>query len=184
MLHDRVMVKTGGGPGERTTRAGIVIPATAAVAKRLVWGEVAAVGQHVRSVKTGDRVLPGRVLIAPGGMHMRVKRSGGIYEVECREGEKVSGHCPSVDVLMHSVAEEAGANALGVMLTGMGSDGAEGMLAMRRKGARTVAQDERTCVVFGMPKVAFEKGGAERLLPLDAIPDAVLGCLEGKGGAR
>jgi two-component system chemotaxis response regulator CheB len=139
---------------------------------------------EVREAKTGDRVLPGRVLIAPGGMHMRVKRSGGIYEVECREGEKVSGHCPSVDVLMHSVAEEAGANALGVMLTGMGSDGAEGMLAMRRKGARTVAQDERTCVVFGMPKVAFEKGGAERLLPLDAIPDAVLGCLEGKGGAR
>jgi two-component system chemotaxis response regulator CheB len=136
---------------------------------------------EVREAKNGDRVLPGRVLIAPGGMQMRVKRSGGIYEVDCRPGDKVSGHCPSVDVLMRSVAEEVGANALGIMLTGMGSDGAEGMLAMRGKGARTVAQDEKTCVVFGMPKVAYEKGGAERLLPLDAIPDAILGCLAGEG---
>lgn len=138
---------------------------------------------EVREAKSGDRILPGRVLVAPGGLHMKVKRSGGIYEVDCRPAEKVSGHCPSVDVLMHSVAAEVGANSLGIMLTGMGSDGAEGMLAMRRKGARTVAQDERTCVVFGMPKVAWEKGGAERLLPLDAIPDAILGCLAGEGGA-
>lgn len=136
---------------------------------------------EVREAKNGDRVLPGRVLVAPGGMQMRVKRSGGIYEVDCRLGEKVSGHCPSVDVMMRSVAEEVGANALGIMLTGMGSDGAEGMLAMRGKGARTVAQDEKTCVVFGMPKVAYEKGGAERLLPLDSIPDAILGCLAGEG---
>ncbi len=132
---------------------------------------------EVREAKTGDRILPGRVLIAPGGMQMRVKRSGGIYEVECKPGDKVSGHCPSVDVLMQSVAQDVGANALGIMLTGMGSDGAEGMLAMRKKGARTVAQDEATCVVFGMPKVAYEKGGAERLVPLDSIPGSILGHL-------
>jgi two-component system chemotaxis response regulator CheB len=133
---------------------------------------------EVREAQSGDRVLPGRVLIAPGGLQMRVKRSGGIYEVHCFGEEKVSGHCPSVDVLMQSVAAEVGANSVGVMLTGMGSDGADGMLAMRRKGARTVAQDEKTCVVFGMPKVAFEKGGAESLAPLDAIPDAVLDFLD------
>ncbi len=135
---------------------------------------------EVKEAKSGDRVLPGRVLIAPGGLHMKVRRSGGIYEVDCREGEKVSGHCPSVDVLMGSVAQEVGANALGIMLTGMGGDGAEGMLAMRKKGARTVAQDEKTCVVFGMPKVAFEKGGAECLLPLDSIPGKILGILAGE----
>jgi two-component system chemotaxis response regulator CheB len=133
---------------------------------------------EVREAQSGDRVLPGRVLVAPGGMQMRVKRSGGIYEVICRGEDKVSGHCPSVDVLMHSVAEEVGANSIGIMLTGMGSDGAEGLLAMRRKGSRTVAQDEKSSVVFGMPKVAFEKGGAETLLPLDDIPDSVLGLLK------
>lgn len=129
---------------------------------------------EVREAQTGDRIIPGRVLIAPGGLQMSVRRSGGIYEVVCKEGEKVSGHCPSVDVMMHSVAAEVGGNAVGVILTGMGGDGAEGMLAMRKKGARTVVQDEATCVVFGMPKVALEKGGAECARPIDAIPDAVL----------
>ena len=137
---------------------------------------------EVREAVSGDRIIPGRVLIAPGGLQMRVHRSGGIYEVICQEGEKVSGHCPSVDVMMNSVAQEVGANSLGIMLTGMGSDGAEGMLAMRKKGARTVAQNEATCVVYGMPKQAFEKGGAESVQPLDAIPDIILNYLhKGKG---
>lgn len=136
---------------------------------------------EVKEAASGDRVLPGRVLIAPGGRHMKVVRSGGIYQVLCEPGETVSGHCPSVDVLMRSVAEQVGANALGVMLTGMGADGAEGMLAMRRSGARTVAQDQATSVVFGMPKIAFERGGAERLLPIDRIPHEVIKLLSGAG---
>ncbi|HKP96754.1 MAG TPA: chemotaxis response regulator protein-glutamate methylesterase [Fibrobacteria bacterium] len=133
---------------------------------------------EVREAQNGDRIVPGRVLIAPGGVHLRVRRSGGIYEAVCRGDEKVSGHCPSVDVMMQSVAADVGANAVGVMLTGMGSDGAEGMLAMRKKGARTVVQDEATCVVYGMPKVALEKGGGECARPLDSIPDTVLHYLE------
>jgi two-component system chemotaxis response regulator CheB len=135
--------------------------------------------KEVKEAASGDRVLPGRVLIAPGGRHMKVVRSGGVYQVTCEPGETVSGHCPSVDVLMHSVAEHAGANAVGVMLTGMGSDGAAGMLAMRQAGARNLAQDQATSVVFGMPKVAFERGGAERLLPIDRIPAEVLNLLTG-----
>lgn len=129
---------------------------------------------EVREAVTGDRVLAGRVLVAPGGSHMRVTRSGGVYLVECRPGDKVSGHCPSVDVLMESVAESAGANSLGIVLTGMGHDGSDGLLAMRKSGARTVAQDEATSVVFGMPKVAYEKGAAECLQPLDRIAPTAL----------
>ncbi|OGR01534.1 MAG: chemotaxis response regulator protein-glutamate methylesterase [Deltaproteobacteria bacterium RIFOXYD12_FULL_50_9] len=132
---------------------------------------------QVKEAETGDRVMPGRILIAPGEKHMQVRRSGGIYEVECKAGEKVSGHCPSVDVLMHSVAQHVGRNAIGVMLTGMGRDGAEGMLAMRKAGARNLAQDERTSVVFGMPKEAFENGGAECLVPLEKIAEASLALL-------
>lgn len=134
---------------------------------------------EVKEATSGDRVLPGRILIAPGGRHMKVARSGGLYQVVCEPGETVSGHCPSVDVLMHSVAEQVGANAVGVMLTGMGADGAAGMLAMRRAGARTLAQDQATSVVFGMPKVAFERGAAERLLPIDRIPAEVMQLLAG-----
>jgi two-component system chemotaxis response regulator CheB len=132
---------------------------------------------EVKEAETGDRIMPGRVLIGPGGMHMRVVRSGGIYQVECKPGDPVSGHCPSVDVLMHSVAKHVGANAIGVMLTGMGSDGADGMLAMRQAGARNLAQDEASSVVFGMPKVAYERGGAERLLPLEQLAPAVIDLL-------
>ncbi|MCX8043314.1 MAG: chemotaxis response regulator protein-glutamate methylesterase [Desulfobacterota bacterium] len=132
---------------------------------------------EVKEAENGDRVMPGRVLIAPGDYHMKVRRSGGFYYVDCVKGEKVNGHCPSVDVLMHSVAEHVGANAVGVMLTGMGGDGADGMVAMRKAGARTIAQDEKTCVVFGMPKVAYERGGAERLVPLDNIAQTVLSYL-------
>jgi len=129
---------------------------------------------EVKEAESGDRVRPGRVLIAPGGKHMRVIRSGGIYEVICEPGEKVSGHCPSVDVMMNSVAQHVGANAVGVMLTGMGSDGANGMLAMRQAGARNIAQNKESSVVFGMPAVAFERGGAERLVDLDEIAPSVL----------
>nr|WP_282432913.1 chemotaxis response regulator protein-glutamate methylesterase [Pelotomaculum propionicicum] len=135
---------------------------------------------EVLEAKSGDRVLPGRVLVAPGGYHMTVRRSGGMYLVDCQKGENVNGHCPSVEVLFESVAKYVGANAIGVMLTGMGSDGADGMLSMRRAGARTLAQDEATSVVYGMPKVAYERGGVECLVPLDAIPNTILGMLGGK----
>jgi two-component system chemotaxis response regulator CheB len=132
---------------------------------------------EVREAVSGDRIIAGRVLVAPGGSHLRVKRSGGVYLVECQPGDKVSGHCPSVDVMMASVAEHAGANAVGIVLTGMGHDGSDGLLAMRRQGARTVAQDEATSVVFGMPKTAYEKGGAECLKPLDEIAPTAMGYL-------
>ena len=111
---------------------------------------------------------------------MKVRRSGGIYQVNCQKGENVNGHCPSVEVLFQSVAKYVGANAIGVMLTGMGGDGAEGMLAMRRAGARTLAQDEATSVVFGMPKVAYQLGGAECLVPLANIPSRIMNLLSGR----
>ncbi len=135
---------------------------------------------QVKEAENGDRVRAGLVLVAPGGQQMKVVRSGGFYEVRIGGTEKVSGHCPSVDVLMHSVAEQVGANAVGAMLTGMGQDGSEGMLAMKKAGARNIAQDEATSVVFGMPKVAFEKGGAERLVPLDRVAPSLLGLLTEK----
>ncbi len=129
--------------------------------------EISAV--EVKEASEGDRILTGRVLIAPGGMHLTVSRSGGHYLVHCKPGSPVSGHCPSVDVMMRSVAESVGANAVGAILTGMGSDGADGLKQMREAGARTLAQDEESCVVFGMPKQAFQNGGAEKLVPLDKI---------------
>ncbi len=132
---------------------------------------------QVKEAMSGDRVMPGRILIAPGEKHLRVHRSGGMYEVECRPGEKVSGHCPSVDVMMHSVAAHAGRNAVGIMLTGMGRDGAAGMLAMRQAGARNIAQDKQSSVVFGMPKEAFANGGAEQLVVLTKIAETSLALL-------
>ncbi|MDY0291837.1 MAG: chemotaxis response regulator protein-glutamate methylesterase [Desulfuromonadaceae bacterium] len=135
---------------------------------------------EVKEAETGDRIRSGRILIAPGAKQLTVVRSGGMYLVRCEPGEKVSGHCPSVDVMMHSIAKNVGANAIGVMLTGMGSDGAEGMLAMRNAGARNIAQDEASCVVFGMPKVAYEKGGAEKLVPLENIAAKVISMLTEK----
>jgi len=133
---------------------------------------------EVKEAETGDRVMPGRILLAPGDYHMTILRSGGVYRVDCSKGEKVCGHCPSVEVMMNSVAKNVGANAVGVMLTGMGSDGAGGMLAMREAGARTLAQDEASSVVFGMPKVAYEGGGAERLVPLEKIAGEVLALVQ------
>jgi two-component system, chemotaxis family, protein-glutamate methylesterase/glutaminase len=122
---------------------------------------------EVKEAADGDRVIKGRILVAPGGLHMAVRRSGGRYVVKCYEDEKVNGHIPSVDVLFHSIAKHVGSNAMGVILTGMGRDGAEGMREMRNTGARTLAQDERTSVVFGMPKEAYAYGGAERLVGIE-----------------
>lgn len=117
---------------------------------------------RVKEARTGDRVLPGTVLIAPGGdKHMHLVKVNGMYQVEVKHGPKVNGHCPSVDVLFDSVARVAGPNALGIILTGMGGDGAKGLLAMRKAGARTIGQDESTCVVYGMPKVAYDLGAVE-----------------------
>ncbi len=117
---------------------------------------------QVKEARTGDRVLPGHMLIAPGGdTHMHLVKVNGVYQVECKKGPKVNGHCPSVDVMFESVARVAGDNAVGIILTGMGGDGAKGLLAMRNAGARTIGQDESTCVVYGMPKVAYDLKAVE-----------------------
>ena len=129
---------------------------------------------RVREAKNGDRVVPGAALIAPGGRHMLLRRNGAQYFVEVMDGPLVSRHRPSVDVLFRSVAKSAGANALGVIMTGMGDDGAAGLLEMRQAGAQTVAQDEESCVVFGMPKEAIKRGGVARTLPLTAISHEIL----------
>jgi len=128
----------------------------------------------VREAKDGDRVLPGRALIAPGGRHMMLKRSGAQYYVAVVDGPVVNRHKPSVDVLFRSVAQIAGRNALGVIMTGMGDDGARGMKEMHDAGAQTVAEDESTCVVFGMPKVAIDMGGVDKIVPLDRIPQEII----------
>ena len=135
---------------------------------------------QVKEAEHGDRVRSGLILIAPGGKQLEVVRSGGFYEIHLGEEKKVSGHCPSVDVMMRSVAKHAGANAVGTMLTGMGQDGAEGMLAMKQAGARCISQDEASSIVFGMPRVAYENGGAERLVPLDKIAASILNLLTEK----
>lgn len=129
---------------------------------------------EVKEAQHGDRVVAGRILIAPGDMHLKVIRSGGRYEVVLSQEDKVNGHRPSVDVMMKSVAEYVGANACGVILTGMGNDGAHGLKAMRDAGATTFGQDEATSVVFGMPKVAQEVGAVQTVLPLDKIGAAVV----------
>lgn len=132
----------------------------------------------VKEAKTGDWLEPGKVLIAPGDQHMKIKKLGERFRVEIFEGDKVNGHCPSVDVLFESVAREAGSSAIGIMLTGMGYDGARGLLSMRRKGARTIGQDEQSSVVYGMPKVAFEIGAVEKQSPLQDIPRVLLSMIK------
>ncbi len=129
---------------------------------------------RVKEAEDGDRVLVGHALIAPGNFHMGLRRSGAQYSVHVHMASPVNRHRPSVDVLFDSVAEWAGRNAVGVIMTGMGADGARGLLAMRQAGARTIAQDETTCVVFGMPKEAIELGAAEAVLPLPRIAPAAL----------
>lgn len=128
----------------------------------------------VKEAENNDTVLRGQVLIAPGNYHMLLQRSGTRYYVEIREGPLVSRHRPSVDVLFRSAARYAGKNALGVIMTGMGDDGAKGMLELKQAGAYTIAQDETSCVVFGMPKEAIKLDAVDSILPLDDIADAVL----------
>jgi two-component system chemotaxis response regulator CheB len=128
----------------------------------------------VKEAEDGDSVIRGLVLIAPGNKHLLLKRSGARYFVEVRDGPLVSRHRPSVDVLFRSVARYAGRNAVGVIMTGMGDDGAKGLDEMKQAGAHTLAQDEASCVVFGMPHEAIKQGGVARVLPLDAIAPEVL----------
>ncbi len=131
----------------------------------------------VKEAQTGDRVLPGQVLIAPGDRQMRLVKINGLYQVECKGNERVNGHCPSVDVLFNSVAKVAGKNAVGVILTGMGGDGAKGLLQMRNAGAPTIGQDEASCVVYGMPKVAYDIGAVQYKMTLTAIAGKVYSLL-------
>jgi two-component system chemotaxis response regulator CheB len=128
----------------------------------------------VKEAEDGDEVVPGRAFIAPGGHHMRLVRAGGGYRVRLDQSPPVNRHRPSVDVLFHSVAEVAGGNAVGLLLTGMGADGARGLAALRAARARTIAEDESSCVVFGMPREAIALGAAEYVLPLPEISTAVL----------
>lgn len=126
---------------------------------------------HVKEAKTGDIVKAGHVLIAPGGdAHMQIVKMNGVYQIVCKPGMKVNGHCPSVDVLFQSVADVAKDRAVGIILTGMGGDGAKGLLAMKNAGAKTIGQDETTCVVYGMPKVAYEMGAVDYQEKLTDIP--------------
>ena len=129
---------------------------------------------EVREAKHGDRVHPGLALIAPGGLQMRVVRMGSGYGVSCTKEEKVNGHCPSVDVLFDSVAIHARGKALGILLTGMGADGAAGLLRMRKNGAYTIGQDKDSCVVYGMPMEAYKIGAVCQQASLAAIPQAVM----------
>lgn len=133
---------------------------------------------EVKEAKSGDTISIGQALIAPGDLHMVLRRSGHRYYVELGGGEKVSGHRPSVDVMFNSVAKTAGSNAVGVILTGMGADGAKGMLNMRNAGSMTFGQDERSSTVYGMPKVAFELGGVIKQNALSALPQDILDFLE------
>jgi two-component system chemotaxis response regulator CheB len=140
---------------------------------------------RVREAQSGDRILPGHVLIAPGGaQHMEVSRSGAQSFVRLVASAPVNHHRPSVDVLFDSCAKTLGSNVVGAILTGMGADGASGMLAMRRAGARTVAQDEATSVVFGMPKEAIARGGAEFVVPLSGVAPALLRLASGAAPRR
>ncbi len=128
----------------------------------------------VSEARDGDRVIPGRILIAPGGYHMHLKRSGANYYVSIMDGEPVCRQKPSVEVLFNSVAQYAGANAVGAILTGMGDDGARGLLKMRRNGAHTVAQDEASSIVFGMPKEAIQVGAAEKVVSLSDVAQTMI----------
>ncbi len=129
---------------------------------------------EVKEAENGDQVYPGRVLIAPGNYHMLLNRSGAQYYVQIKKGPLVSRHRPSADVLFKSTARYAGSNAIGVIMTGMGKDGASGLLEMKTNGAQTIAQDEKSCIVFGMPKVAIEMGGVDKITSLDNIPQQIL----------
>ena len=128
---------------------------------------------EVKEAQDGDSVLTGRALIAPGAFHMLLRRSGARYYVQVKDGPLVHHQRPSVDVLFNSAAQSAGANVIGVILTGMGADGADGMLAMKNQGAYTIAQDENSCVVYGMPKEAVKKNAVHKVMPLLRIPEEI-----------
>jgi len=144
---------------------------TAAFARRLD----ASCAVNVKEAEDGDPVVAGQVLIAPGNQHMQLVRNGSRYAVKIVDGPHVSRHRPSVDVLFRSTSQAAGRNALGILLTGMGDDGARGLLEMRQFGSPTIAQDEETCVVFGMPKEAIQRGAAAKVLPLTKIANEITG---------
>lgn len=129
---------------------------------------------EVKEAENGDSIIPGRALIAPGNKHLLIKRSGARYVAEVKDGPLVSRHRPSVDVLFKSAARFVGRNAVGVILTGMGRDGAEGMKEMHDQGAKTIAQDEASCIVFGMPKEAIAAGGVDHVVSLNHIPEKML----------
>lgn len=131
----------------------------------------------VKEAENTDYIEPGKVLIAPGDRHLKIRKIGKRYKAECVQGEKVSGHCPSVDVLFDSVAKEAGSSAIGILLTGMGHDGAKGLLSIREKGGRTIGQDEASSVVYGMPKAGFDIGGVEIQASLENIPQTLINLL-------
>jgi len=135
---------------------------------------------EVREAKDNDHVIPGVALIAPGNYHMILSRNGGTYIVKLKKGPRVHYQRPSVEVLFQSVAKNVGKNAVGVMLTGMGGDGAKGMLAMKQNGAHTMAQDEASCVVFGMPKEVIKLGGADEVVSLQNVPQAIIDALKKK----
>lgn len=136
---------------------------------------------EVREAKNGDLIQPGLVLIAPGGIQMQVVKKGVNYAVQCVAGEKVSGHCPSVDVLFKSMADVVGRDGVGVIMTGMGADGANGLLEMRNKGAYTIGQDKESSVVYGMPMVAYNNGAVIKQTALENIPYEILQYLKQKG---
>lgn len=129
---------------------------------------------EVREAKDGDEIKPGLALVAPGSFHLKVKHEHGGYFVKCFEGEKVNGHEPSVEVMFNSVAQEVGNKAIGVILTGMGSDGAKGLYNMRKKGAYTIGQDEKTSVVYGMPMVAYNIGAVQKQCALGDIEGEIM----------
>lgn len=130
---------------------------------------------EVKEAEDGDELRPGRALVAPGGYQTRIAAAGNGYQVRVERAGRVNRHCPtSVDVLMRSVAEHAGSAAIGVILTGMGDDGADGMQRMHDAGATTLAQDEASCTVFGMPRAAWQRGAVDRVMPLSRIPRELL----------
>jgi two-component system chemotaxis response regulator CheB len=128
----------------------------------------------VKEAENGDAVFPGQALIAPGNKHLLLKRSGARYYVEIKDGPLVNRHRPAVDVLFRSVARYAGKNSMGIVMTGMGDDGAKGLLEMREAGAHTIAQDEKSCIVFGMPKEAIKLNAAIEILPLNKISTHII----------
>lgn len=143
---------------------------TAAFSKRL--NQICAM--EVREAKHGDQVASGLVLVAPGNKHLLLQRSGAVYKVVIKDGPPVHYQRPSVDVMFNSVARHVGSNAIGVILTGMGADGAKGLLAMSESGAYTLAQDEQSCVVFGMPKEAIKLGAAKEIVPLNQVAESII----------